>query len=108
MELFGSDIKFVSESLWCTAPENWAPKVTIKNGPEGDGRLQSLVFCCFTPEGIQKTLYCHQKSPNLSDTPHNEGLNCKTIFLGEVKLKSGSEGFEAQFIGTRHCKVEFN
>ena len=63
--------------------------------PEGDGRLWSLVIPCGTTEGMQKkTLYCHRETPNVSDIPPTEGLNCKKKFFllieGKVQLKSGT------------------
>ena len=42
MELFCSNRNVVS--LWCTKTKKWAPKANVKKGPEGNGRLQSLVF----------------------------------------------------------------
>ena len=49
-----------------------------------------------TPEGKQQKqyIYCHQETPNLSNTPPNEGLNNNTIFLGEGKVQLNSSGSE--------------
>ena len=102
MELFGSNRQFVSSPLWCTAKKNWAPKATIKNGPEGDGRLRGLVYLCCTPEGMQKKKILLPRNADFKCTPSNlDGFFL--LIEGKVvpKAPKATVAFGARFFGTR-------